>query len=152
MPQGLLHVLGAEKGLVHHLEGVLQDDLHEEDRGPGGVNGAPVAFAEELGQPPHVVQVGVGEEDGVHLLRVKAEGGVVPGLLLPLEHPAVQKDAPAPGEEEVGASRDLPGRPKRYDAHALILTLSGGCASLNPRTGSHPPSCHPSSTGRAPDL
>lgn len=80
----------------------------------GGVDRAPKALAHQAGQVAGVVNVGVGEQDGVNLLRGQGEG--LPVHRLPpasaLEQPAIHQVAvPVDPQQEAG-TRYGSGRPQ----------------------------------------
>ena len=99
--------------------GVGQHDGAQVLGGAGAVDGAAVAALAENGQPAGVVDVRVGQHDGVHVGRREREVLVLLARLLAaaLEHAAVEQDALAGRLEQVHRARDLAGRAEKRQAH-----------------------------------
>src|SRR5262245_48561651 len=87
------------------MPGVRQDDAAEVDGRLSGVDGPAEAFFHESGNPAAVIEMGMGEDDGVD--GVGGNGCVLPVALAPffwsLEHAAVDQDLKAGGTVILGA-------------------------------------------------
>jgi len=87
--------------------GVEEEDLGQVLRGRGAVDGPAKALLDQAGHAADVVEVGVGEHDGVHPDRVELRVRPVPESqgLLALEHPRVHEEAPPPRLQQVLRTR-----------------------------------------------
>jgi hypothetical protein len=84
---------------------IEQHELDQLGRGGGQVDRPGVALLDHDRQVAAVVEVGVGDEEGVERLRIEAERDpVADGLVgAALEHPAVDEDLrPRGGQQELG--------------------------------------------------
>ena len=106
--------------LLVELAGVQQDERREFDRPGGGVDRTGVAGLDQDRQQPAVVEVGVGQQDGVERRRVEIEGNSVANRLVgaALEHPAVDEDPGLPRDEQVLRPGDGGGATEEVDLHA----------------------------------
>jgi len=80
--------------LLVELARVEEDEAGQLDRPGGGVDGASVAVLDEEREEAAMVEMGVGQQDGVELLRVVRERDPVADRFVgaALEHPAVDED------------------------------------------------------------
>ena len=99
-----LAVLPLRVGLLD-VGGVLEHDVHEIRRQPGGDDPALEALLHQHGDPAGVVDVGVGHQDEVDVVRGKGKS-VVGHLVPPLLQSAVHQDAPAVDLQTVAAAGD----------------------------------------------
>ncbi len=124
----LVRVLGrpvavALRVLLLELARVEQHESGELDRAPGGVDGPVEALGHDVGDEAAVIQVRVGQDDGVEARRVVGQWHVVAHHLLraALEHPAIDEHPGTFGGQQELRSGDGVGRPKEVDFHAPIL-------------------------------
>ena len=79
------------------VAGVGEDNASQIDGGRGGVNWAMKAFFDQAGNPAAVIEVSMGDDDGVNLFR--RDRSVAPVPFAPffgtLEEPAVDQDLQA---------------------------------------------------------
>lgn len=110
------------------LCGVEHDDAGDVGGGGGAVDGAVVAAAGEHGESAAVVEVAVGEDDGVEFVEIGGEFGVEQSGLFAaaLEHAEVEKDPPPGGFDEVAGACDRPGRTDEADSHSQSIAREGG--------------------------
>jgi hypothetical protein len=100
---------------------VEQDDLHELRRRARQVDRAIEPVAHHDGEQPAMVEMGVGHEDCVDVLRLDPERDPVPDHLVgaALEHSAVDED-PGPGRRQEEARPGDGGRTaEKGDLHAV---------------------------------
>ena len=105
---GVAFLVGPVGFFLLEVGGVLEEDVGELGGGVGGVDGTLEAVLDEAGEVADVVDVGVGEDDGVDGGGLDGEG--VPVLeavfLGALEEAAIDEDAAAAGFEEVAGAGD----------------------------------------------
>jgi len=101
-----------EPGLfLLEVGGVGEEDLEQACGRRCDERRAREALAHQAGQEPGVIDVRVGENDGIEGARFHLEGLPVsqPQLLVALEHPCVNEDAVASVLEQVAGARDRAG-------------------------------------------
>jgi hypothetical protein len=89
-------------------QGVLQHQRQQPGGGFGAVDGATEAGGDEVGQAAHVVQVAVGDEQGLDAVGVELdalaiEPGAVRSPLGALEQAAVDEEPPVPAQVQLVA-------------------------------------------------
>ena len=105
--------------LLVELARVQQDQRRELDRAGRRVDRAAVAGLDQVRDQPAVVEVGVGQEDGVERRGVEVEREPVPDRLVraPLEHPAVDEHLRLPGDEQMLRAGDGRRATEEVDLH-----------------------------------
>ena len=105
---------------------VEQHDLDELRGCAGQVDRSIEAVAHDDRQQAAVIEVGVGDEDRVEVLRLEAERDAVPDHLVgaALEHPAVDEDPGARGRQQEARSRD--GRRAAEEGELHVRRRRGG--------------------------
>ena len=102
--------------LLLDVGGVLEHDVHQVRRQPGGEDPAAEALLDQHGDPAGVVDVGVGHQekvDGVCRKGQRLVGHLVPPLL----QSAVHQDAPAAHLQTVAAAGDALVRAVKAELH-----------------------------------
>jgi hypothetical protein len=94
--------------LLHQLGRIQQHHIGDLEGRTGGDDGPPKALLDQFGDPAHVVQVGVGDQQHVDLPGVEPEGFIVASLLFSLKHTAVDHhvDPVFQSENMAGARHD----------------------------------------------
>ena len=109
------------------LRELLLELRRVEEHEPGQLGGgrrahdrAPEALLDQQREQPAVVEVGVGEDDGVERRRVHAQRHPVAHRLVgaALEHPAVDEDPRVARVDEVARARHGPGAAEEGELHA----------------------------------
>ena len=129
------------------MTGIEQHERGQLDGAGGGVDRTLVAGLHEEREQPAVVQVRVGQDDGVQLARLERERDPVPNAFIgaALEHPAVDEDSGALGRDQELGSRDGRRATEELDLHDRMVTLGTprracrdpfdtlrGCCSVGP--------------------
>ena len=139
--------------LLLDVGGILQHDLAQVGGGIGGVDRPPEAVFVHIGDAPRVVDVGVGEQNGLDLRRGTGQRGVLVGIP-PLLHAAVHQKAMARRLHHGAAAGYLPGCAQKLQFHARtsfvnrtglpppdVCTVSFPYIPLKPALPPHPVGC-----------
>ena len=151
-----LGVAGRALGeLLLELGRVEQHEPGELGGRRGADDGAAEALVDEQRQEAAVVEVGVGQDDGVERRRVEAQRHVVADRLVgaALEHAAVDEDLGPAGVDEVAGPGHGPRAAEEGQLHAPIVThphLAGdprgtmrACPTPSPSPSWRPPTSRP---------
>lgn len=111
---------------------VRQHDLAKIARGPCSVDRPPIACPDQLGQQAGVIDMRMGQQDGVDRIRLERQGLVVQRLerLGALEHPAIHQEARAAALHQHARPRDafrraVKGEVDAHDARSLSSSVVG---------------------------
>ena len=117
--------------LLVELARVEQDERRQLDRAGRRVDPSAVAGLDEQRQEPAVIEMGVGQQDRVELVRLVGERDPVPDRFVraALEHPAVDQDPGPIGDEQELRAGDRGRAAEELDVHGR----HGDSATVGPR-------------------
>ncbi len=120
--------------LLVELAGVEQDERRQLDRAGGGVDGAAISALDQQRQQAAVVEMGMGQEDGVEIGRMEGERDAIADRFVraALEHPAIDEDLCPLGDEQVLRAGDGGRATEEGDLHGRMVTAQGAAPSYPP--------------------
>jgi len=107
------------------MSGIVEHDLGDVERGGGTEDGTVEAGFHQSRQVSAVIDMGVGEDDGIEVARVAGELFVLlPGFgAVSLEETAIEEKPELAAFDEVLTAGDLLGSPVKGDLHSRVFRL-----------------------------
>ena len=130
LPAAALRLAVAPLGvLLLDMGGILQHDAAQVGGGGGGVDGAAEPVLVKVRYPARVIDVGVGQQNRLHLAGGQRQGRVLIGIA-PLLHPAIHQKPMSGGFHQRAAAGHLMRGAQKGQFHSDILPVGADRGQL----------------------